>query len=109
VSPLGCTLSVPASPATYTLSLHDALPISDVVLEHQIAPKPSGYGHQQGAQQGQIQTAAMNGGHRVIQTRQPIDERYRQQHDCHHEMAPAGRAVPDSPNDQEFQCAYDAG
>lgn len=81
----------------------------DVVLEHQIAPKPSGYGHQQGAQQGQIQTAAMNGGHRVIQTRQPIDERYRQQHDCHHEMAPAGRAVPDSPNDQEFQCAYDAG
>lgn len=81
----------------------------DVVLEHQISPKPSGYGHQQGAQQRQIQPTAMNRSQGVVQAGQPIDERHGQQHDCHDEMAPAGGAVPDSPNDQEFQCAYDAG
>lgn len=40
----------------------------NVVLEHQISPKPAGYRYEGGAEQGQIKTAAMNGLHRVVNT-----------------------------------------
>lgn len=38
----------------------------NVVLEHQITPQPAGNRYQQGAQQGQIQATAMNGGEGVV-------------------------------------------
>lgn len=40
----------------------------DVVLEHQIAPQPAGHRYQGGAEQGQVQAAAVDGVHRIIKT-----------------------------------------
>lgn len=40
----------------------------NVVLEHQISPKPAGYRYEGGAKQGQVQTAAMNGLDRIVKT-----------------------------------------
>lgn len=40
----------------------------DVVLEYQLAPKPAGHRYEDGAEQGQIQSAAVNGFERIFQT-----------------------------------------
>lgn len=40
----------------------------DVVLEYQLAPKPAGYSHQGSAQQGEVETATVDGSQRILQT-----------------------------------------
>lgn len=40
----------------------------DVVLEHQISPKPAGHRYQSGTEQGQVKTAAMNGTEWIFKT-----------------------------------------